>query len=148
MIKILFSIHPKMRIRNFTKMGEGLQCCRSSPEEDLQWKGEDLQCCKPSPLGHLGLQCCRSSGRRQIFRGGLQCCRPSGGGLQGGRSAIQHRHSSPLCYNCKVTDKCIHTKYVFEPVNNDVYGICNLQTRCVRSTHARDTLSKFCGRQA
>ena len=26
-----------MRIRNFTKMGEG-----------LQWKGEDLQCCKPS----------------------------------------------------------------------------------------------------
>ena len=29
-----------------------------------------------------------------------------------------------------------------------VYGTCTLQTRCVRSTHARDTLSKLCGRQA
>ena len=82
-LKILISIYPKMRIRNFTKIGEGLQCCRSSPGEDLQWKGEDLQCCKPSPLGE-GMQCCRSSGGRsamlQIFRGeGLQCCRPSGG---------------------------------------------------------------------
>ena len=42
-----------MRIRNFTKMGKGLQCCRSSPGEELQWKGEDLQCCKPSPLADL-----------------------------------------------------------------------------------------------
>ena len=33
--------------------------------------------------------------------------------------------------------------YVFEPVNNDVYGTCNLQRRCVRSTRARDTLNKY-----
>ena len=46
-----------MRIRNFTKMGEGLQCCRSSPGEDLQWKGEDLQCCKPS-----GRKVCKGEG--------------------------------------------------------------------------------------
>ena len=82
-LKKCFSIQPKMRIRNFTKMGEGLQCCRSSPREDLHWKGEDLQRCKLSPMGE-GLQCCRSSGGRsamlQILRGeGLQCCRPSGG---------------------------------------------------------------------
>ena len=38
--------------------------------------------------------------------------------------------------------------YVFELVNNGVYGTCNLQRRCVRSTHARDTLNKFFGRQA
>ena len=76
-----------MRIRNVTKMGEGLQCCRSSPGEDLQWKGGDLQCCKPSPCRE-GLQCCRSSGGRsvmlKIFLGeGLQCCKPSGGSARG-----------------------------------------------------------------
>ena len=38
--------------------------------------------------------------------------------------------------------------YVFEPVNNGVYGTCTLQTRYVRSTHVRDTSSKFFGRQA
>ena len=37
---------------------------------------------------------------------------------------------------------------MFEPVNNGVYGTCNLQRRCVRSTHARDMLNKFFGRQA
>ena len=31
MFKNLLFIHPKLRIRNSTKMGEGLQCCRSSP---------------------------------------------------------------------------------------------------------------------
>ena len=37
---------------------------------------------------------------------------------------------------------------MFEPVNNGVYGTCNLQRRCVRSTHARDTLNNVFGRQA
>ena len=91
-----------MRIRNFTKMGEGLQCCRSSPGEDLQWKREGLQCCKHSPLGE-GLQCCRSSGGRSCnvsdLPGGrsamLQTFR--GEGLQGGRSAIQHRLNYVVC---------------------------------------------------
>ena len=54
----------------------------------------------------------------------------------------------PLCLNCKVIDKCIHTKYVFEPVDYGGHSTCTLQTRYVRSTHAKDTLSKFCGRQA
>ena len=33
-LKKCFSVHPKMRIRNYTKSGEGLQCCRSSPGEE------------------------------------------------------------------------------------------------------------------
>ena len=87
MIKTPFSIHPKMRIWNFTKMGEGLQCCRSSPGEDLHWKGKICNAANLPPWGKVcnvadlpgeGLQCCRSSG------GG-------GGGGGGGRSAIQHR---------------------------------------------------------
>ena len=54
----------------------------------------------------------------------------------------------PLCLNCKVIDKCIHTKYVFEPEDYGGYSTCTLQTRRVGSTHAKDPLSKFCGRQA
>ena len=54
----------------------------------------------------------------------------------------------PLCLNCKVIDKCIHTKYVFEPVDYGGHGTCTWKTRCVRSTHARDTSSTFPGRQA
>ena len=61
-----------------------------------------------------------------------------GGGLQ------YNTGTRPLC---ATTARFSYQIYVFEPVNNDVYGTCNLQTRCVRSTHARNTLSKFFGRQ-
>ena len=67
--KILFSIYPKMKIRNLTTM------LQIFPGENLQWKGEDLQFCKPSPSAML-----------QIFRGeGLQCCRSSGGKFARGK---------------------------------------------------------------
>ena len=50
----------------------------------------------------------------QIFLRGEVCnvADLPGGGLQRGRSAMQHRHWPPLCYNCKVIDKCIHSKYM------------------------------------
>ena len=80
----------------------------------------------------------------QIFRGGGgEFCRPSwgGGGVCKGEGLQYNTGTRPLCgYSYQI--------YVFKPVNNDVYGTCNLQTRFVRSTHARDTLSKFFGRQA
>ena len=38
--------------------------------------------------------------------------------------------------------------YVLEPVDYVGHGTCTIQTSCVRSTHARDTLSKFLGRHA
>ena len=72
-----FSVHPKMRIRNFTKMGEGLQCCRSSPRGRSAMKGGISAMLQTFPLGGR-------SATLQTFRGG---------GLQGGRSAIQHRNT-------------------------------------------------------
>ena len=38
--------------------------------------------------------------------------------------------------------------YVFQPVDYDGHGTFRLETRCVRSTHARNTLRKSFGRQA
>ena len=103
-LQILFTIYSKMRIRNFTKIGEGLQCCRSPPGEDLQWKGEDLQCfrssggrsargkvCNVSDLPGEGLQGGRSA-MFQIFRG--KVCNVAD--LPRGRSAIQHWFIQPV----------------------------------------------------
>ena len=98
-LKNCFSIHPKMRIRNFTKMGEGLQCCISSPGTICNERGRICNVADLPPLGKVcnvadlpgeGLQCCRSSGGRsamlQIFRGGGgKVCNVAD--LPGGRSA-------------------------------------------------------------
>ena len=62
---------------------------------------------------------------------------------------VFHRRT-PLCFNCKVINKCIHTKYMClnQWTMVGMVRTCTLQTRCVRSTHTRDTLSKFFDRQA
>ena len=63
-----------MKIRRYIKMGEGPQCCRSSPGEDLQWQGEGLQCCGSS-WGRYAIQhrhtltACRSSNGKEVKNG-------------------------------------------------------------------------------
>ena len=124
-LKTFFSVNRKLRTRKFTKMGEGLQHCRPPPGEDLQWKGEDLQYCKPSSLGE-GLQCCRSSGGKVCNTADLP-----GEGLQGVRSAIQHRDefmfgdliSWPWCPR-PLWRRCIY-----------VHKICNLGYTFLTRSH-------------
>ena len=60
------------------------------PGEDLQWKGGNLQCCKIFPVGGR-------SAMLQIFRGKVWNVADLPGGLQGGRSAIQHRLIRHAC---------------------------------------------------
>ena len=67
--KDFFSVLPKLRTRNFTKMGEYLQHCRHPHGEDLQWKGKVCNVANLPPWDAM----------LQTFRGE---------GLQGGRSAI------------------------------------------------------------
>ena len=86
-----------MNIRNFTKMAEGLQCCRSPPPPGKICNAREKICNVANlPLGE-GLQCCRSSGGRsamvQIFRGKACNVADLSGGLQGGRSVIQQRQN-------------------------------------------------------
>ena len=69
-----------MRIRNFTKMGEGLQCCRPSTREDLQWKGKICNVANLPPGGR--------SAMLQIFRG--KVC--TGEGLQYNTGVLPRRH--------------------------------------------------------
>ena len=69
--------------------------------------------------------------------------------LYGGSFTLWHRHSSPSSSDHKAIDKCIHIKYM---CLNQWTMVCTVpviyKRRCVRSTHARDTLNKFVGRQA
>ena len=88
-------------IRNFTKWGKVWNVADVPPERSAM-KGGRSAILQKFPLGGRSATL-QITGERfamlQIFRGeGLQCCRPSRGeGLQGGRSAIQHRVIFQCC---------------------------------------------------
>ena len=93
-----FFLHPKMRIRNFTKMGEGLQYCRSTPGEGLQWKGEICNVANLPPWGKVCNVADLSGGNDcnvAELPAGLQCCRPSGGKVCKG-DGLQYNTGFPL----------------------------------------------------
>ena len=119
-----------MRIRNFTKMGEGLQCCRSSPGGRSAMKGGRSDMLQIYPHGGKVCNVADLSGGRsamlQTFRG--KVCK--GEGLQYNACIFSERDGNCLRFSR-------HYRYTYEaPVQNPRVSwqlFFNLKMSCLKN---------------